>query len=53
MTELEILKIDLENLIQGMSICREDLTHSELDCLELLKRCNSVINRIKPCGKEK
>lgn len=46
--ELEILKIELENIIDGMSICSEILTPEEHTHLVLHKRCLSILKRIKP-----
>ena len=52
MTELEILQIDLENLITGMAICKDILSDGEKDCLAMLKRCKSVIDRIQPVSEK-
>ena len=52
MTELEMLQNDLDNLITGMAICRDALTEGERECFTMLKRCKSVIDRIRPSGKE-
>ena len=45
--ELEILKLDLENIIEGMTICGSVLTREESKCLSLFRRCLSVLKRIK------
>lgn len=51
-TELEILKIDLDNIIAGMTICKNILRPEEADYLNLFKRCKSVLDRIKPSDNE-
>lgn len=48
MFELEALKIDLNNLIDGMTILTDTLTENEKECLRMLCRCLSVIDRIVP-----
>ena len=50
--ELEFLKCDLENIIDGMTICGGILSDEEKDILLLLNRCKSVLDRIKPCKEE-
>ena len=50
--ELEFLKSDLDNVIQGMTICASVLSAEEKDYLLLFQRCKSVLDRIKPIGKE-
>lgn len=46
--ELEILKMDLENRIHGMTICAYILSEEEKDYLLLFQRCLSVMERIQP-----
>lgn len=50
--ELEFLKIDLDNVIQGMAICDSILSKDERYYLLLFQRCKSVLDRIKPIGEE-
>ena len=50
--ELEILKIDLDNLITGMAVCKSILTNGERDCLEVLIRCKSILDRITPISRK-
>lgn len=45
--ELEFLKIDLNNIIQGMTICEALLSDEEKDHLNLHRRCLSILERIK------
>ena len=45
--ELEFLKCDLENIIDGMTICEGILSSEEKDHLSLHRRCLSVLERIK------
>ena len=51
--ELEMLKMDLENVIQGMTICAGVLSKDEQEYLALFNRCLSLINRIKPIKEDK
>ena len=46
--ELAFLKLDLKNMITGMTICKNILSNEELDHLDLHRRCLSVLERIKP-----
>lgn len=46
--ELEFLKMDLENIIQGMTICESILSQGEREHLDLHRRCLSVLERINP-----
>lgn len=46
--ELEFLKIDLANMIQGMTICESILGQKEKEHLDLHRRCYSILERIKP-----
>ncbi len=48
--ELELLKTELDNRIDGLLICKAFLTDEERDLLKLLSKCRSVLNRIKPRG---
>lgn len=48
--ELELLKAELDNRIDGLLICKAFLTDDEKDLLKLLSKCRSVLNRIKPRG---
>jgi len=49
MNELELLKLRLENAIEGHKICMAvDQNKDTADMLELLKDCYSVICRIEP-----
>lgn len=48
--ELELLKSELDNRIDGLLICKAFLTDDEKDLLKLLSRCRSVLNRIKSRG---
>lgn len=48
--ELELLKIELDNRIDGLLICKAFLTDEEKDLLKLLSKCRSVLNRVKPRG---
>ena len=48
MSELEALKSDLNNLIDGMTILTDTLTETEKECLQIMCRCLSVMNRIVP-----
>lgn len=50
--ELEILKIDMENIIAGMTICEGILSPEEHSHLALHKRCLSILKRIKPADEE-
>ena len=50
--ELEFLKCDLENMIQGMTICESILRQEEKDHLSLHRRCLSVMERIKVAESE-
>jgi len=45
--ELEFLKIDLNNIIRGMTICESLLSDEEKDHLNLHRRCLSILERIK------
>lgn len=46
--ELEILKIELENMIVGMEICEGLLSQEEKDHLNLHRRSLSILKRIRP-----
>ena len=49
MNELDLLKIRLENAIEGHKICMKvDPNRDTEDMLKLLQDCYSVICRIKP-----
>lgn len=48
--ELELLKSELDNRIDGLLICKAFLTDDEKDLLKLLSKCRSVLNRIKSRG---
>ena len=48
--ELELLKSELDNRIDGLLICKAFLTDDEKDLLKLLSKCRSVLNRPKPRG---
>jgi hypothetical protein len=48
MNELELLKCELQNRIDGMTICASFLTDDEKEVLLLLQRCKSVLDRIEP-----
>lgn len=48
--ELELLKAELDNRIDGLLICKAFLTDEEKDLLKLLSKCRSVLNRIEPRG---
>ena len=50
--ELEFLKCDLENIIDGMTICEGILSPEEHSHLALHKRCLSILKRIKPANEE-
>lgn len=50
--ELEFLKCDLENMIQGMTICESILSQGEKDHLSLHRRCLFVLERIKVAESE-
>ena len=51
--ELEFLKMDLKNIITGMTICESILSLEEKEHLSIHRRCLSVLERIKPTsGKE-
>ena len=50
--ELDFLKIDLRNIIDGMTICESILTQEERDHLSLHRRCLSVLERIKVAESE-
>ena len=51
--ELEFLKIDLKNMIAGMTICEHALNPEECNHLHLHKRCLSVLERIEPVKEKK
>lgn len=46
--ELELLKAELENVIDGMTICEELLTPEEWGHLKLHKRCLVILKKIRP-----
>ena len=46
--ELEFLKMDLKNIITGMTICESILSLEEKEHLSIHRRCLSVLERIKP-----
>lgn len=50
--ELEFLKADLVNIIEGMTICESILTQEERDHLSLHRRCLSILERIKVAESE-
>lgn len=51
--ELEFLKCELENRIQGMTVCESILSNEEKDHLNLHRRCLSILERIKPVEGDK
>lgn len=51
--ELELLKCELKNVIQGMVICKAILSEEEKDHLSLFMHCLSVLERIKVAEEEK
>lgn len=46
--ELEILKIELENMIVGMEICEGLLSQEAKEHLNLHRRSLSILKRIRP-----
>ena len=50
--ELYFLKNELENVIQGMALCKSILSREEREHLDLHRRCLSELERIKPAEGE-